>query len=101
MVTLATARVSARIVSSRYGLSRPSSRRPEPLKSSAFSVDMPLMKRAGPRIEAAGPGPRSGVARSSFAPLHSLPPAVRSRAVRFRAHAAASCSVSWESTISR
>ncbi len=73
-------------MSSRYGLSRPSSRLPEPLKSSAFSVDMPLMKRAGPRMGAAGPGPRSGVARSSF---------------DSRAHAAASCSVSWDSTISR
>ena len=30
-----------------------------------LSVDMPLMKRAGPCMEAAGRGPRSGVARSS------------------------------------
>ena len=72
---------------------------PEPLKSSAFSVDMPLMNRAGPRI-AAPPGPAR--ARASPAPrLLPTAPFARPRAVRSRAHAAASCSVSWESTISR
>ncbi len=63
-VTALTANARARTSSSRCGLSIRSSRRLEPLKSSAFSVDMPPMNLAGPCIVLAGRSSRCGVARS-------------------------------------
>ena len=133
-VTLTVARPMARTISGRSGRSVPSSRPAEPRKSSDFSVDMPLMKAAGPRrAPGGGPGPRCGTGASPAPPSGACPPAVPRPAVprlavprpggpplrppsagpppRARAawrgsawcggHQAASCSVSWDSTISR
>src|SRR5215469_12273133 len=63
-VTLPMAKARAIPTRTRYGVSSLPSRRLDPAKSSAFSVDMPPMKAPGPRpapgpMPPAGPCPRS------------------------------------------